>query len=104
MGGVRWVRVLGPLVIVAAAVWARFTDHEDASLVLMLVYAAIMIALEWRDWRARRNEVLPTLSPAQAERLRAERDRDGDAAAVRQLREQYPDLRLLSAATMIRKL
>lgn len=100
----RWVRILAPLVAPSAALWAQFTGHHDAAFILMLVAAAIMIVLEWQDWRTRRNEVLPTLSPEQVERLRAERDRDGDAAAVRQLREQYPDLRLVSAATMIRKL
>jgi hypothetical protein len=94
---VSWVLALGMITS-----WA--TGHIQIAWVLAGVFMVITVVEWFAGHRAQRSEVLPDLSPEQIEELRTERDRAGEVAATKRLRELHPGLRLVSAATMIREL
>lgn len=94
---------LAPLAVVVVAAILNLTGLHAAALACF-VLGVVGLLVVWRTSAGRRRGPAIDLDAAQAARIREERERDGEIAAVRLLRAQQPDLSLADAALLVRRL
>jgi hypothetical protein len=105
----RWITPAALLVLASLAAAAALVDLSPQPnrwwpAAIMLGCAAVVVAV----WELRRGSAASTtpveIEPSRAAAVRAERERAGEAAAVRMLRTEQPTLSLHDAVQLVRNL
>ncbi|MBA2323225.1 MAG: hypothetical protein H0V92_04120 [Pseudonocardiales bacterium] len=93
---------LATLPLAVAALVCQLTDRKTIGLALLAGYIVLAITQELISWRCK--PPAPELTTEESSAIRTQRDTEGEVAAIRKLREAFPDLGILKAATMVKQL
>jgi hypothetical protein len=91
-----------PTALITTAGVASLTGWPVMALMFLVVGVAAIVVVG--DVMGRPDGLQPWLDPEQASDIRAERDRDGEMAAIRLLRQKRPELTLADVVRLVRDL